>query len=231
MPDTCRLCAWRIFLVTAASDPKTIRSSAPTLSTLSSTTQLTATANITNFPPTHSPTRLYTMDSDGSSKRRRLNDSSSSPFFVTQLPEPNLFSKGNFATTEKDETFLTNDFDTLSDDGSDDQPEDTAYNESNEPFPAYHAFDKAVVDLNSRAKSSVQKLHDVLGQYAFLSADLKNMQLKAEETLESRTPEPRMIGFVGATGAGMSRSIPWRDNVLTMVRQELTAHVLAAQVY
>lgn len=163
------------------------------------------------------------MDSDGSLKRRRLNDSSSSPLFATQSPEPNLSSGGKFST-EKDDTFLNKDFDTLSDDGSEDQPEENAYNESDEPFPACRAFDKAVVDLNSRAKSSVQKLSDHLGQYASLSADLKNMQLKAEETLESRTPEPQMIGFVGATGAGRSRSIPWHDSVLTMDRQELTAH-------
>jgi len=95
--------------------------------------------------------------------------------------------------------------DAASDDDSDDgEFDDPVYEESEESLPDYPVFKPAIQDLTAKAEMAVEKLHDVLKQYASVNDDLENMLSKTAVVLESRAGDPLMVALLGGTGAGKS---------------------------
>lgn len=93
------------------------------------------------------------------------------------------------------------DVDDDDDDDDDSEPEDAAYDESQENFPRCPAFDPAILRIKARAESSIQKLTGVLEEYASVNEDLKNMRLKCDEVMKSKI-SPKRVALLGGTGAG-----------------------------
>ena len=129
-------------------------------------------------------------DRDSPAKRRCPNDRESDTLFMSRSPEPN--------TLESIEKMLH--------DGEDDEcgsePDEPIYEESQEPFPAYPAFDPAIKDVMARAEASVKRLDSLLEPYASVNKDLANMKAKSAEVLKTKTPRRIRVGLLGGTAAG-----------------------------
>ena len=82
------------------------------------------------------------------------------------------------------------------------EDEESMYDESQEPFPAYPAFDTAMEDVWARAELSVKRLDSLLEPYASVNKDLANMKAKSAEAMKNKPLRHIRVGLLGGTGAG-----------------------------
>lgn len=82
---------------------------------------------------------------DNPAKRRCPNDRESDTLFMSRSPEP---------TTPKETSNAEEALDGDNDDELASEPDEPVYDESQEPFPAYPAFDPAIRDVRARAEIS-----------------------------------------------------------------------------
>lgn len=157
-------------------------------------------------------------DRDNPAKRRRPNDRESDTLFMPRSPE---------ATTPNKDSTVEEALDEYEDDDSSSESDGPQYSESDEFFPNCLAYDPRVEGVKARAELSVQRLDQVLGQYATLNKDLENMKLKTADVMKSRSPTKMRIGFLGGTAAGKfeARILMVHLYMLTTSRQKCIAQL------
>jgi hypothetical protein len=132
---------------------------------------------------------------------------------MSRSPEPTSSKK----SSNIEETFAE---DGEEDDECGPEPDEPMYDESQEVFPAYPAFDPAIKDVRARAEASVKRLDSLLEPFASVNKDLGNMKAKSAEVLKTKLPRRIRVGLLGGTAAGKSTGFPIVVHVLTRSRQE-----------
>jgi hypothetical protein len=145
-------------------------------------------------------------DRNMSAKRRCPNYRESDTLFMTRSPEP---------TTPNDSPIIEEPLDNDHDDEFGSEPDESMYDESQEPFPAYPAFDPRVGYVKTEAESLVKNLDSLLGQFASVNKDLGNMKAKSAEVMKAKPTRRLRIGLMGGTGAGKWTCIAILTNLLT----------------
>ena len=115
---------------------------------------------------------------------------------MSQSPEP---------TTTKVSSALEETLDNDNDGDDDDirsEPDDPVYDESQESFPAYPAFDPAIEAIRIRAELLVTRLDNSLGPFAAVNKDLGNMKTKSAEVMKPKPSKRIRFGLLCGTGAG-----------------------------